>query len=196
MDVLLAGRAGVALTWVWWLLGTNPLAEQRLHAELEETLRGERPSAADVDWLVYARAVLFEALRLYPPGWGLLRRATRPFDLDGVRIPAGRWLFVSFWALHRDELFSRDASTFSPERWLGDRAREIPPFVYLPFAVGRRRCPARSFAILLCMLTIAALAQRWRLRPVRSTVELTFVPFLRPRGGMPIRLELRNGGGA
>jgi cytochrome P450 len=187
----LQGAPGVGVTWIWWLLGTHPTAEARLHEELDHRLHDGVPTAGDLDALEYTRAVILEGLRLYPPGMGMLRKAATSFELDGVSIPAGRWVLVSYWVLHRDERFWPAASTFDPERWLGEREREIPPFAYLTFAAGARRCPARTFALLLCRLMLATLASRWRLRPMRPNVEIGLVPFLHPRGGLPMRVERR-----
>ena len=56
-----------ALTWTWYLLSEHPDVEAKLHAELDEALAGRRPSVDDIQRLTYARAVLEESLRLYPP---------------------------------------------------------------------------------------------------------------------------------
>ena len=61
--------------------GPHPEVEERLHAELEAVLDGRSPSAADAASLRYTEAVLLESMRLYPPAWGIERRAVgRPGD--------------------------------------------------------------------------------------------------------------------
>jgi pentalenene oxygenase len=188
------GPPGPALTWIWWLIGTSPAAEAALQLELDGRLAGRRPSGADLDGLEYTRAVVLEALRLYPPAMGLIRRAAKTFTLDGIAVPAGRWVLVSYFVLHRGPRFWSEPDVFRPERWLGDRAHEIPSHAYLPFALGPRRCPGRSFALIKCTLLVAAIASRWRLHPTRPSAELDLVPFLRPRNGLPMRLEQRSAG--
>jgi cytochrome P450 len=97
---------------------------------------------------------------------------------------------VNYWASHRDPRFWREPERFDPGRWL-DGATDAPPFVYLPFGGGRRECPARSLATMQVVLSLATLARSWAPRPLGGTVRVGFVPFVRPRGGLPARLEPR-----
>ncbi|MBO0794350.1 MAG: cytochrome P450, partial [Ktedonobacteraceae bacterium] len=57
------------LTWMWYLLSQHPTVEQRLLAELNETLAGAPPTVDDLPRLPYARMIIDETLRLYPPIW-------------------------------------------------------------------------------------------------------------------------------
>jgi len=45
MTLFLAGHETTALTlaWSWYLLGTNPEAEKKFHAELDQTLGDRAP---------------------------------------------------------------------------------------------------------------------------------------------------------
>ena len=58
-----------ALTFTWYLLAQNPHAEAALHRELDEVLGGRPPTAEDLPNLPYTRAVIAEAMRIYPPVW-------------------------------------------------------------------------------------------------------------------------------
>jgi cytochrome P450 len=75
LTLFLAGHetTAVALTWTLWLLGGEPAAEARLHAEVDEG----REDIVD--------RILAEALRLRPPAWAIGRRAIT--DLGGRRAP-------------------------------------------------------------------------------------------------------------
>ncbi len=78
MTLFLAGHETTAnvLSWAWFLLGQNPVAEKKLIEELSRVLGGKRvPAPADLPQLVYTDMVLRESMRLYPPVWVIGRRA-------------------------------------------------------------------------------------------------------------------------
>ena len=97
-----------ALTWTWYLLSQHADAESALHAELDAVLGDRAPTVADVPSLPVTRAVLSEAMRLYPPAWAMGRRALADHVLDRYVLPNGSVVVVSPWLLHRDERWWTD----------------------------------------------------------------------------------------
>ena len=89
MTILVAGyeTTASALAWTWYLLGRHPEAEAKLHAEMTSVLAGRAPTAQDLPKLCYARMVLQEAMRLYPPAWSLLRQVREDDEIRGYRLP-------------------------------------------------------------------------------------------------------------
>ena len=79
LTLFLAGFETVAnaLAWTWLLLGQNPEAETRLHAELDAVLGGRLPTFEDMPRLEYTAMVLSESMRLYPPAWAMGREVLR-----------------------------------------------------------------------------------------------------------------------
>src|SRR5206468_2641396 len=77
ITLLLAGHETTsnALTWTWYLLSQNPQADARWREELAAVLGGRLPTTADLPALRYTEMVLAESMRLFPPAWGLGRRA-------------------------------------------------------------------------------------------------------------------------
>jgi cytochrome P450 len=69
---------GVALFWSLHLIAAAPAVQERLAAEFAALELG--PDAADeiLPRLVYTRAVVQEALRLYPPAYAIVRQAPAP----------------------------------------------------------------------------------------------------------------------
>ena len=94
LTIFLAGYETVAnaLSWTWMLLGQNPDAEAKLHAELDSVLAGRLPTLDDLPQLRYTEMVLAESMRLYPPAWAMGRQATCDMAL-GPYLAAGRDLF-------------------------------------------------------------------------------------------------------
>ena len=92
ITLLLAGHETTsnALTWTWYLLSQNPEAEARWREELGRVL-GDRPATAgDLPALRYTEMVLAESMRLFPPAWGMGRRALLRPHARRFRDPQGR----------------------------------------------------------------------------------------------------------
>jgi cytochrome P450 len=197
LTLLLAGHETTAnaLTWTWYLLSSNPEAETRLHAELDAVLAGRPPGPDDLPRLPYARAVLAESMRLYPPAYLVGRRALEPYDVPGTGyvLPAGTVVFLSEYLLQRDPRFWDDPERFLPERWLAPGARaDQHRHVYFPFGAGPRICIGEHFAWMEVTLVLATIAQRWRLRLAPGQkIALQPIITLRPKHGMRMSLERR-----
>ncbi len=183
-----------ALSWAWLLLGRHPEADERLRAEAVAAAPDPDAGADAADVLPFARAVLDEAMRLFPPAWAIGRRSTAEHAAREYVLPAGAVAIVSPWLLHRDPRWWPDARAFVPERWL-DPDPGRPRAAYLPFGAGPRMCVGEPFARLEAVLLLAAIARRRRFEPApRAGVGLQPAITLRPRGGMPMRVLA--GGGA
>lgn len=118
MTLLLAGHETTAntLSWTWLLLAQNPDVEERLVSELRSVLGDQAPSVADLPRLAYTEMVIKESMRLYPPAWGIGRRAIRGFDLGPYHLPPGTNVFLLQWITHRDPRFYPEPERFDPER--------------------------------------------------------------------------------
>ena len=193
MTLFLAGHETTAnlLAWTWWLLARHPDVEARLHAEVDAL--GRAPTLADVERLPYARQVVAESMRLYPPAYVLGRRALEPYRLGDWDIPARAIVLASQWLLHRDPRFWPDPTRFDPERWRAGAAEARPRFAYFPFGAGTRVCVGEHFAWTEAILVLATLAQQVRFtRPAGAPdAAPRAIVTLRPRAGLPMRVAAR-----
>jgi cytochrome P450 len=135
LTFLLAGQetTALALTWTWFLLSQHALARERLEHELDAVLGARPPAVADLANLPCTRMTIDEALRLYPPAWGISRQALGDDTLGGFRIRRGWLAFVVPYVLHRLPAFWDHPDMFDPDRFLPERSADRPKFVYLPF---------------------------------------------------------------
>jgi cytochrome P450 len=196
LTLFLAGHETTAdaLTWAWYLLSQNPQAEAAFHAELDQVLGGRLPAFDDLPQLRYTERVFAETLRLYPPAWGIGRRALEEYQVGGFLIPARSVVLTSPYAVHRDPRWFPDPLAFRPERWSTEDPSR-PKFAYFPFGGGARVCIGERFAWMEGTLLLAAIGQRWRLRlepghRVETQARIT----LRPKYGMRMRAEARASG--
>jgi len=165
MTMLLAGHdtTALTLTYTWHLLSKHPNAEQRFHAELDETLDGERPTAADCRDLEYTQRVLNEAMRIYPPVYTLFRETAVDVEIGGYRLPAGAGLMLPQWVVHRSERWYDEPAAFDPDRWNSDRHSQRPRFAFFPFGGGPRHCIGKQFSMLEATVILATIGQQYRL---------------------------------
>ena len=178
---MLAGHETTAntLSWVLYFLSMHPETRRRLESELES---GPSPVRGLLD------RVVLEALRLYPPAWVFGRRSYGADQFRGFTIPANQIVTVSPYILHRNPEFWPNPEGFDPDRFL----QEIPRGAFVPFAAGPRQCIGNHFALLELRLILDTVARSVRLNLVpgaRPVPEAMIT--LRPRGGLPMTLELR-----
>ncbi len=181
-----------ALTWTWLLLARSPDAERALHAEVDQVLGDRLPTMDDLPALPMTRAIVAESMRLYPPAYIVGRRAMEPYAVGGFDFPARTIFLAPQFIVHRDPRWWPDGEQFKPERWLDAEATASrPKMAYFPFGAGTRICVGEQFAWMEAMLVLATLARRWRVRVDGPDPELEPIITLRPKGGLPARLEKR-----
>ena len=192
--LFMAGHETTAnsLAWCWYLLSQSPDVEAKLHAELEEVLGDRLPGFEDVAKLSYTRAIFDETVRLYPPVPILSRQATEDDVIRKKHIPKGSLMLVVPWLLHRHKKFWDQPDTFIPERFLAGAENKPNKFAYLPFSAGPRVCLGKSFGIVESVLSIAIIAQKFRLTlPHGTKISHECRLTLRPKGSLPMQLESR-----
>lgn len=193
VTIFLAGHetTAAAMAWVWYVLSQHPAVEARLHEELDRVLAGRAPTVADLPQLPYARMVLDETTRLYPPAPGTSARlALAEDEICGVKIPKGANVAVAPWILHRHESLWDRPERFDPERFAPGVER--PRFAYLPFSGGPRVCIGAQFAVAEALLILTSVAQRFRLElKPGHRVEIHHRVTMRPAGGLPMILKRR-----
>ncbi|HJK90713.1 MAG TPA: cytochrome P450 [Polyangiaceae bacterium LLY-WYZ-15_(1-7)] len=153
-----------ALSWTLMLLSKHPEAMRRLREEVDAVLGERPPTAADVPKLTWARWVLDESMRLYPPAWTTGRFVAEAHELGGVAMTPGTFTLLSPWVTHRDPELWDDPEGFDPARWEAlSKPGALPPFQFYPFGGGPRKCVGEAFAYLEATLILARIAQRMRL---------------------------------
>jgi cytochrome P450 len=179
-----------ALTWSLFLLSLAPEWQRRLGAEADQALDG--PPETALDRLVETRAVIEEAMRLYPPVASLSREAAGPDDLCGRRIRKGSLIIIAPYVLHRHKLLWREPDRFDPTRFLAGRREAIDRFAYLPFGAGPRVCIGAAFSLQEAIIVLATLMRDFSVAPVDG-FEVTPVQriTLRPANGMQLILHPR-----
>lgn len=131
--IFFAGFDTVAynLFWTIYLLCENPGKYDKLMNSLNEN--------EDLS-NTYLEYVLKESLRLYPPAWALHREVLQDDVIEGYRIPANSWLFLSPMLTHRNYDYWDRADDFIPERWKNETLKDSERYDYYPFGHGPHTC--------------------------------------------------------
>lgn len=168
LSLVVAGgdTTGHVLGWAFHELARHPEVERELLDELDAVLAGREVAGEDLPKLVYAQRVIKECLRLRNPGWIMMRRTTRAVQLGGYAIPEGAELLVSGTSMLRDPALWPEPYRFDPDRWLPERAAEVPREANVPFGVGSRQCAGEHLSRMTMAVVLATLPARFRFRPV------------------------------
>jgi cytochrome P450 len=181
-----------ALSWSLYLLSQDERARAHVEGEVDEVLGDGPIEPHHLERLVYTRAVIDEAIRLYPPAPYMSRTALEDDRIGDLEIPAGSMVVIAPYVLHRHRKLWDEPDAFRPERFLPENRKRIDRFAYLPFGAGPRVCIGASFSLQEAAIVLATIARSMRLdliegHEVAPVQRIT----LRPRGGLPMRLTQR-----
>ena len=177
---------------IWYLLSQNPEAEMRLSAELSDLTSSKFPDMEALPNFAYTRLVIDEALRLYPPGWLMTRRAIEDDYLGEYYVPAGTEVYISPYVIQRHPDLWVEPDSFHPERFKSTDVRERRSATMLPFSAGPRNCIGEVFARTEMQVHLMTIASRIRLGHVkRAPLEFEAGVNLRSRHDFMMSPEMK-----
>jgi cytochrome P450 len=192
LTFLVAGHetTATALTWAWYLLASHAPTRRLVRDEVRGALGGRPPTPEDVPRLSATRMLIEEAMRLFPPIWGVAREAARDDEVGGFHIPKGSTVLVSQFVTHRHPAIWERPEEFDPGHFAPQAVAARPKYAYFPFLGGPHQCIGNEFAMLEMVLVVAMALQRFDMellpgQNIRPRASLT----LRPSG--PVRIALK-----
>jgi cytochrome P450 len=192
MTMFIAGHetSALSLTWAIHLLANHPAIQDQLAEEAIRVTADSPLTGAHYPQLKLTMAAVQETLRLYPPVWSLGRETIKDTTIGPYSVAKGDRIWICTNNIHRDPRWHPEPELFLPDRWLQPQPR--PKLSFLPFGAGSRMCIGQNFAFIEATLALASLLRRFRFfpagpQPVESEAWVT----LRPKSGIPIRIEKR-----
>jgi cytochrome P450 len=177
----------LALSWALYLLAFDPDAQDRARAEAQAALGAAAVAGPEhLDALPFTRAVIEEAMRLYPPAAFLARTAQGPDRICGRVVHKADTIMLPIYALHRHRMYWEEPDAFRPDRFMGTRPER---FTYLPFGDGPRICIGAGFAMMEAQIVLATILKRFRFEDVGHTPRPRLLITLRPEGGVKLRVH-------
>ena len=148
---------------------SNPLVYARLKQELHSAKANSKlslPVVRDEEAknLPYLLCCIREALRLWPPSFGLMQKVVPPEgdEIHGKFIPGGTRIGHCTWGVLRNKtVFGEDSHAYRPERWLQANEEELKNMIRsadLLFGSGRYACLGKTIAYLelrKCVATVS-----------------------------------------
>lgn len=189
VSMMIAGHetTAISLAWTLHLLAAHPEQAAEIRAEATP-IAGERaPTLDDLPALAHSERAFLETLRLYPPVWMMVRRATEEIEIGGVTIAKGAMVTLSPYTTHRHAKFWDEPERFHPARFADSGASKR---AFFPFAGGRHLCLGQRFATVEGQMILAMMLARHEFRalpdcPIEPLAALT----LRQKTGVPMRVK-------
>jgi cytochrome P450 len=180
-----------ALAWTLYLLAKHPDIAQKVKAEAEEVLQGRMPAFDDLRKLTYARQVIEEGMRLYPPAWGIGRYALEDDQWQDYHIEKGTVMACEIYGLHHHPDLWENPEVFDPERFSPEQVKARPSHHYLPFGAGPRMCIGNHFAMMEMQLLLPLLVRSFNFELLENqSIEMEPLITLRPKNGIQMRLTV------
>lgn len=176
-----------AITWTLYLLAAQQELQEELAAEAQAALAGGENDVAER--VPRLKLFLNESMRLYPPVPRFDRQAIEPDRIGEHEVEPGDIVSIWPWMLHRHRKYWDDPDAFDIERFADKGGRHR--FQYLPFGAGPRTCVGAQFATAEALTILALWLAGWRFAEAGHDVQVAGMVTLRPKGGLPLRLERR-----
>jgi len=197
---LIAGHettSGLMSFTLYYLL-KNPDVLAKAYEEVDRVLGkniGAAPTIAQIGKLEYVRAILNEALRLWPTAPAF---SVSPFKDEVIggkyKLKKGSFVTVLIPSLHRDtSVWGDKPDEFNPDHFTAEAEAARPSYAYKPFGNGQRACIGRQFALQEAVLVLGMLLQRFDIYdPHNYQLDVKETLSIKPEGFM-IKAKAREG---
>ncbi|KAB0791851.1 hypothetical protein PPYR_03651 [Photinus pyralis] len=173
--------ASTALTFCFFELSRNPLAQETLRAEIREVLKknDSKITYNAIMQMPYLDQCISEALRMYPPGGLLVRQCTQTYRLPGTNLTVekGTQIRIPLLGVHYDPEYYPEPYKFDPERFSPENKAARPSCAWMPFGEGPRNCLGMRFGLMQVKVAVVAMLNQFRFTlNERTKLPITFDP--------------------
>ncbi|KAL0069552.1 hypothetical protein AAF712_003210 [Marasmius tenuissimus] len=137
------------------------------------------PEFGDYHNLNKALAAFYEALRLFPAAYMLVREPNKDFVLDipnprgqeGTQpcpLPKGTWTLIDMIGLQRNPRYFEDPEEYRPSRW---HTMPNDSELFTGFSIGSRACIGRKFATTEAIAFLTMFLRDWKVEPLLQAGE-------------------------
>jgi cytochrome P450 len=170
-------------------LATYPVVQMKLHAHIDEALKGTNgDDFGDIlkeHPLPFLSACIRESQRLQPVAPILPRRIQEDIPISkhllggetGKVVRKGSKVFVPCFLLHRDETVYPDPELFQPERWIeGDGSlKPVTPGYFYAFGGGPKMCVGIQLAEKNLRMTSLGILSKFKVEPAANGIDLKII---------------------
>ncbi|KAM8930555.1 cytochrome P450 4B1-like [Pelodytes ibericus] len=180
------------ISWILYSMAMYPEHQKKCREEIREMLgKRETMEWEDLSKMPYTTMCIKESLRLYPPVPAVSRELAKPITFyDGRSLPAGTFVTLNMYCIHRNASVWKDPEVFDPLRFSPDNSHKRHSYAFVPFAAGPRNCIGQNFAMNEMKVAVALTLNRFELLPDPSKPPLkTPQLILRSTNGIHVYLK-------
>ncbi|XP_044730922.1 cytochrome P450 4C1-like isoform X2 [Chrysoperla carnea] len=182
------------LNFLLMLLANHQDVQNRIYEEQLTIFNDSKRKATydDLQNMEYLERCIKESLRLYPPVPMIGRLIEEDIVLKkNYVIPAGIYVGIMLYDLHRNPKFWKNPNKFDPDRFSPDNCVNRHPFAYIPFSAGPRNCIGQRFAMLEMKSFTSKLIREFILEPVDTPDSIILRADMVLRTSKPIEVRFR-----
>ncbi|XP_033100541.1 cytochrome P450 2K4-like [Anneissia japonica] len=152
-----------AIQWIILLITKHPEIQTKVQEEVSSVFVDRAPTTDDVDKLPYTNATIYETLRIACPAAQVVPHMTqKDVNFDGFDVKSGTVVFGNIWGLHHDKNHWEEPEKFNPDRFLDSNGQlDIDKESFVPFGLGKRRCPGETYAKKAMFMFVTNIYQRY-----------------------------------
>ena len=168
-----------ALTFAFQLLARQPEEQEKIR---EASAFAKANSTNLMEYLranEYAKQVVEETMRLYPPAYFIDRVNFEADSFEGFEFAADSNLLFSILEMHKHPDYWESPEQFMPSRFKDNAGMKHP--AYFPFGAGPRMCIGNNFAMYEMMLTVVKVAEQYTIDSVHSNISIKPLITLKPK---------------
>ncbi|KAL3269757.1 hypothetical protein HHI36_008817 [Cryptolaemus montrouzieri] len=159
------------LSFCLYELAMNLDIQNELRNEIRQNLNSDGTISYEALFeMTYLDLIIKETLRKYPLTHLLMRYAEKDYTFEetGLHLEKGTPVIISMTSFHYDERYFPDPDKFDPERFRGDKSKELQ-YVYLPFGDGPRKCIGDRFALMSMKIAVSMFIKNFEVTPNERT---------------------------
>ncbi|GLJ24651.1 hypothetical protein SUGI_0471330 [Cryptomeria japonica] len=140
----------------------------------------------DIKKMEYIQKVVYETLRMVPPGVGGFRVTVQDVQYNGYTIPKGWQLFWETSTTHFSGEVFKVPDKFDPAHF----DNKSPPYI-IPFGGGARLCVGYDFARMQAEIFVHNLISKYNWSMINPNKKIICESLPVPGEGLPIKLQVR-----
>lgn len=177
-----------SLSFTLQLLAQHPEWQQKVRSQYQEILLKDNSDVISVVMQSqFAKQVIEESLRLYPPAYFMDRVNIEDDEFDGYYFKKGSSFLFSILEIHKHKQLWEQPDCFNPDRFSPEKAKTYSSY-YFPFGAGPRKCIGNNFAMFEMIIAVSEILLRFNIKPVKDTIEINPLITLKPKNAI-LRFE-------
>ena len=175
------------LSWIFYEIAKNKEISNKLHQEATEVLEKGSLKLEDLSKLDYTNKVIKEGMRHYPSISAIQRRPIKEDVFKGIKFKKSTHLLINIYGMHHHPNYWETPELFNPERFTVEAEQQRPPFVYLPFGGGPRRCIGSNFAMMVMQVVVSSLIKNFEFKVLKGYIPVIVTNItIKPKDGIPL----------